>query len=180
MKTSIVLLRGINVGGRNVLPMKDLIRLLEGLGCRDVTTYIQSGNAALRCPEETAARLAGELSAAIQSDRGFKPHVLVLTLESFERAILENPYPQAAPEPKTLHLGFLDSAPLAPDLESMENLKAESERFHLDGRVFYLHAPDGIGRSKLAERAERALGVPMTMRNWRTVCAIRDMAKALG
>jgi uncharacterized protein (DUF1697 family) len=64
-------------------------------------------------------------------------------------------------------------------LKKLESLKTKSERFALNDRVFYLHAPDGIGRSKLAANAERALGVAMTDRNWRTICKVRDMASEL-
>ncbi|HLP17030.1 MAG TPA: DUF1697 domain-containing protein, partial [Bacteroidota bacterium] len=75
--------------------------------------------------------------------------------------------------------GFLASLPSKPDLAALERIKAESERFQLVGKVFYLHAPDGVGRSKLAANAERLLGVPLTDRNWKTVCKIHDMAKEL-
>ena len=61
----------------------------------------------------------------------------------------------------------------------LESLKSDSERFHLIDKVFYLYAPEGIGRSKLAANAEKLLGAPMTDRNWRTVCKILDMAKEL-
>jgi uncharacterized protein (DUF1697 family) len=70
----------------------------------------------------------------------------------------------------------LSEEPSRPDLEKLEAVKKESERFRLIGKVFYLCAPEGIGRSKLAAQSERLLGVPMTDRNWRTVCRIRDMA----
>ncbi|HET8646920.1 MAG TPA: DUF1697 domain-containing protein, partial [Vicinamibacteria bacterium] len=81
--------------------------------------------------------------------------------------------------PTSLHLGFLASVPKNPDLDGLENLRSETERFRLIAGVFYLHAPDGVGRSKLAARAERLLGAPMTDRNWRTVCKLRDIANEL-
>lgn len=79
-----------------------------------------------------------------------------------------------------MHYGFLSAVPSHPDLKKLASLKAESERFQLINKVFYLHAPDGVGRSRLAANSERLLGVAMTDRNWRTVSKIRDMAREKG
>jgi uncharacterized protein (DUF1697 family) len=158
--------------------MKVLVAILEDLGARSVKTYIQSGNAVFVSPEKDASRLASKIGIEIKKRCGFAPHVLLLELEDIEKAIRKNPFPGAA-DPRTLHAGFLASAPAKPNLKALENIKTDSERFQLIDKVFYLHAPDGIGRSKLAASAERLLGVPMTDRNWRTVCKIRDLAKEL-
>ena len=178
MKRYVALLRGINVGGNNKLPMKELTAELESLGCKNVGTYIQSGNAVFTSRENDAVRLSHKITAAIKKSHGFEPRVLLLTLEELETVVAANPFPEAESDPKTLHVGFLANVPANPDLQTLEELKTKSERFHLAGRLFYLHAPDGIGRSKLAARAERLLGVSMTDRNWRTVCKLRDLAKA--
>ncbi|MCB9850537.1 MAG: DUF1697 domain-containing protein [Phycisphaerales bacterium] len=176
MNTYILLLRGINVGGRNVLPMKELVALCETLGCRNVATYIQSGNVVLQCAKKTASELPTRLGKAIQKQRGFAPSVLLVEQADIERAITGNPYADAETEPKSLHVGFLESTPSKPDLKKLEDLKRASEDFKLKGKVFYLHAPEGIARSKLAAGIERALGATMTFRNWRTLCKLRDMA----
>ena len=76
-------------------------------------------------------------------------------------------------------MSFLVSAPTKANLKALEALKKESERFELIDRVFYLYAPEGVGRSKLAANAEKLLGAPMTDRNWRTVCALWDIAQAV-
>jgi uncharacterized protein (DUF1697 family) len=179
MKVYIALFRGINVGGKNVLPMKELVAVLENIGSRNVRIYIQSGNAVLENNEKDASRLAKKISAEIRKRRGFEPLVLLLEPEDIERAMAENPFPEAETDPKALHLGFLASTPKYPDLKALESLKRDSERFHLIRNVFYLHAPEGVGRSRLAANAEKRLGVPMTDRNWRTVCRLREMAKEL-
>jgi uncharacterized protein (DUF1697 family) len=103
----------------------------------------------------------------------------LLEKQEFERAIRTNPFPDAESDPKGLHFGFLDSVPSTPDLKKLEALKTKSERFALINKVFYLHAPDGVGRSKLAANSERLLGCSMTDRNWRTVGKLRDMAEEL-
>jgi uncharacterized protein (DUF1697 family) len=89
-----------------------------------------------------------------------------------EQAMVSNPFPEAESEPKTLHLYFLASTPQNPDLQTLDSIKQANEQFKLIDNVFYLYAPDGIGRSKLAARVEKALGVAATARNWRTVCKI--------
>ena len=176
MKTWILLLRGINVGGENKLPMKDLREHMASLDLEDVQTYIQSGNAVFRASDETVAGLPERLASAIDKHHGFSPQMLILSRDEWEAAMDANPFPEAQAEPKTLHLFFLASAPEAPDLEALERLQVPSERFHLTDDVFYLNAPDGIGRSKLVTRIGKCLGVEMTARNWRTVETLSELA----
>ena len=177
MNTYIALFRGINVGGKNSLPMKELVTLLEDIGAKKVRTYIQSGNAVFQSAEKNSAQLEKRLSAEIKKRHGFAPRILLLRLEAIKLAMEKNPFPEAEADPVSLHLGFLLSPAEKPDLEKLKSLKKESERFHLSGNVFYLHAPEGVGRSKLAASAEKLLGVPMTDRNWRTVCKIKELAE---
>ena len=180
MKTYVALFRGINVGGNNVLPMKDLVALLENIGSQNVTIYIQSGNAVLQNREEDASLLSSKIRAAIKKSHGFEPQVLLLEPKEIERAVESNPFPEAESEPKTLHVHFLASRPKNPDLGALDSIKSDRERFALRDRFFYLHAPDGIGRSKLAANAEKLLGVALTGRNWRTVRKVMTMAKQYG
>ena len=179
MKICIALLRGINVGGKNVLPMKELVAMLGNLGAQKAKTYIQSGNAVFVCKDKEPSKLSDQIRAEIKKQRGFDPHVLLLGLGEFEEAIRQNPFPEAESNPTALHAGFLAAVPERPDMKTLESLKSDSERFRLIGRVFYLLAPDGVGRSRLAAKAERLLGVPMTDRNWRTVSTIQKMAQEL-
>ena len=179
MKICIALLRGINVGGKHSLPMKELATMLEELGARQIKTYIQSGNVVFLWNGKDTSRLAQTLRAEIKRRRGFDPHVLMLGLEELERVIKQNPFPKVESDPTALHAGFLAGVPATPDLKALEDLKSDRERFRLVDRVFYLYAPDGVGRSKLAARAEKLLGVPMTDRNWKTVCTLWELAQEL-
>ncbi len=179
MSIWIALIRGINVGGKNVLPMKELVRDFQSLQLEDVKTYIQSGNVVFRFSGTDGKTLGDRIADRIEQRHGFRPRVLAMTAGRFEAAIRANPFPEAAGEPKTLHLCFLASPPDAPDLEALNALRSPTERFLLSGDVFYLHAPDGIGRSKLAAGVDRHLGVQSTARNWRTVQKIRELAAAL-
>lgn len=176
MNSFIALLRGINVGGRNALPMKQLVAICEELKAEDVRTYIQSGNVVFRHGSATGAELSRKIGTAIKNQFGLEPQVIVMTRHELESAMRHNPFPEAEGDPASLHLGFLSEPPITPDLAKLESLRVASERFELIGRVFYLHAPEGVGRSKLAASSERLLGVPMTDRNWRTVAKLRELA----
>ena len=180
MKTYIALLRGINVGGSHLLPMKELKVVLEKNGCADVQTYIQSGNAIFRTAASDVDGLAKRIASAVAQRQGFEPRVLVLTGPELERAAAGNPFTEAVGNPKSLHLFFLADTPKKVNVESLDALKTRTERYELKGNVLYLHTPDGFGTSKLAERAERCLGVPATARNWRTVTTLIAMMKNSG
>lgn len=166
MNTYIALFRGINVGGNNILPMKELAGLLQQLGCEKVQTYIQSGNVVLQT-EQARDELAEAISAKVAKVRGFCPNVLLLEIAELETAATSNPFPTA--DGKALHLFFMGAVPANPDLEKLTALRSPTEDFQLKQNVFYLYAPDGIGRSKLAAKVENCLGVPTTARNWNTV-----------
>lgn len=180
MSLWIALFRGINVGGRHVLPMKALTSLLQGLGCVDILTYIQSGNVIFFNREKNAHILAPKICNAVKTGFGFAPDVLLLTNEQLIDAHAANPFPDVEQDPKTLHLYFLAEDVCNADWAALDALKSSTEHFRLIDRIFYLHAPDGIGRSKLAAKVEKYLGVPATARNWRTVEKVLQLAGAAG
>jgi uncharacterized protein (DUF1697 family) len=174
MTQYVALFRGINVGGKHIVPMQDLRDILGALDCDDVKTYIQSGNAVF-----SSAASAGDLSAAIMKaiDKqfGFEPQVLVLTADRFREIAAENPYMKVISDPKFIHIAFHTEEPGAPNVEALNELQSQTEEFELKDGAFYLHAPDGIGRSKLAASIDRCLGVATTGRNWRTVTKLIEL-----
>ena len=175
MNVYIALFRGINVGGKNTLPMKDLVGILEEMGFVEVSTYIQSGNVVFHSAKKCSSKTATEIGAKIIEHHGFEPKILLLGGQELQAAIKNNPF--STDEGKALHFYFLDAIPKNPDLTKLEGLKSDSEEFRLDGRVFYLHAPDGIGRSRLAAAVERSMGVAVTARNWNTVSKLISMVE---
>ena len=176
VSTWVALFRGINVGGNNMLPMRDLATLLGSLGLEEVRTYIQSGNVVFSAAG-TATSLAARICAAVERRFGFRPELLLLGAAELARALAANPFPEAAAQPQLLHLWFLASHPAKGAETALATLAAQGERLVLRGKVLYLHAPKGIGGSKLAARAERTLGVRATARNWRTCSALLSMAR---
>ena len=175
MATWIALFRGINVGGNNILPMAKLKSDLESLKIKNVRTYIQSGNAVFDSSPKTASSLTKNIGRRIEQQHGFRPHLLIFNRNDLLTAIESNPFPKAVSDPRTLHFFFLAEPASDPDMEALENAKASTEKYKLTDRVFYLHAPDGIARSKLAANAEKHLGVVTTARNYRTVDRVLSM-----
>lgn len=167
MGQQIVLLRGINVGGHGKLPMKELCGILERLGAQNPRTYIQSGNAII--DREINAQ---DLAKAIQAAKGFEPQVLVLDAKTF-RHIAEHT-PVIEPDGKLLHIWF-PACGFTFDQEKSDILRAETETITVTQSAIYLHAPNGIGRSKLAAKIESLAGVPCTARNINTVNKLLDM-----
>ena len=176
METFIALFRGINVGGRNILPMKELVKVLAGLDFQFIKTFIQSGNVVFQSRESDKQKLTKRIIQAMEAPIGFKPQVMLLFLQELKEAIERNPFPEGDGNPKSLHLFFLASGIEHPNLESLEAIRAGSEKYQLVRCVFYLYAPDGIGRSKLAANVEKRLGIGVTARNWRTVRKVYHMA----
>ncbi len=171
MNQYVLLLRGINVGGHNKLPMKDLREILEALGYESVKTYIQSGNVVLSAkttPDELA------ITTAIEKEFGFSPRILAIPGEQFEAVAEANPYRDEDLDGKFLHVWYL-AGPAAADMDGIEARKGPNERFTLSEDALYLCAPDGIARSKLANDIEKLLGVEGTGRNLNTVRKLMKM-----
>ena len=156
MATHIALLRGINVGGRNKVPMADLRAVVAGLGHTGVTTYIQSGNVLFTSDEADTEALATALEEAIASNLGVKPAVIVLSRAELAQAARDNPYPDE-PNPKMVHAVFFRGpvpAGAAEAIESAQRRAAErgsgNDTARIVGRTLFLHTPDGFGRSELS------------------------------
>jgi uncharacterized protein (DUF1697 family) len=165
-----VLLRAVNVGGRNRLAMPELCAALAAAGLKDVSSLLQSGNVLCRSsePEGAVAALArGAIADALGLDVG------VVVRSAAEMADVAAASPFLAPgeerDPKTLHVAFLASAPLV-DPDTIDQARFAPDTFTVLGREAYLSYPGGSGRSKLTLAVlERALGVEGTARNWSTV-----------
>lgn len=177
MKTWIALLRGINVVGRNKVPMKELATAFEGAGFRSVRTYIQSGNVIFQSRAGDTRALAARITRLIKKEFGFEPLVLVLSGAQLAAAVRGNPFPAARDNHKLLHIFFLSGRPVKPDLAALERSRAGREEFALKGGCFYLYTPDGFPESVVRSRMERCLGVLATGRNWRTA---NELLRLLG
>jgi uncharacterized protein (DUF1697 family) len=175
MTRYVALLRGINVGGKSKVRMADLRALAESLGYRDVATYIASGNVILT-GDQGAAAIAAALERGIEAELGLQIRVIVRSAEELAECIEADPFPGAAGN--RAFVGFLDAEPERAALDRLAAVESGPDQFRVSGRTLYLHCPDGIGRSKLAERVVAGLGVAVTTRNMTTVRKLVDLASS--
>ena len=179
MATYVALLRGINVGGRHRLPMRDLVRIFEESGCVDVATYIQSGNVIFDAPAALAMKVPGLVVGAIEREFGFSSPVVLRTKSALSRVLNSNPLIGASDDPKLLMVAFLDRKPSAAQVRSLEPERFTPDRLEVQGSEVYLHYPGGAARSKLtAVYLDRRLGGVCTARNWNTVTKLVELCEA--
>jgi uncharacterized protein (DUF1697 family) len=174
----VALLRGVNMGGHNRLPMQDFAALLDAAGCRDVRTYIQSGNAVFRAAPALATRLPGTLTAALLERFGLRVPVVLRSAAELRAVVAGNPFAREAAEPTRVHVAFLADAPAAARVARLDPERSPPDRFAVRGREVYLHLPNGAARSKLTtDYLDRTLATTSTGRNWRTVLKLLDLAE---
>ena len=168
-KTYVALLRGVNVGGNNKVPMADLRALAGGLGWQDVCSYIASGNLVFRAG---VGDHAGDLRDAMVKQMGVDVLVVVLEGAALRAALAGCPF---APDDMRVVHGFFSAAPVAIDQSVVETYRAASESVVQQGHVIWLHTPDGFGTSKLAGKWTRAVKGDVTGRNLRTIKTLVEM-----
>lgn len=169
------LLRGINVGGHNRISMARLREIYEQLGCREVSTYVQSGNVIFASMDDPAV-ISARAEAVLEAEMGSSIHVLSRAHTDLGRIVAEDPYPDA--EPTQHHVVFL-SAPARPKgLASLATSAADGEALVAGNGEIHLFLPNGLGRSRIPlALTERILGVVPTTRNWRTVRALHELSR---
>jgi uncharacterized protein (DUF1697 family) len=176
MSSYIAFLRGI--GGARTLPVQPAIAAFHLIGLEDVRSYIATGNF-IFTSRKKPQRLAQDIEACIEAEFGFFSKAFVLPVEALQQALRANPFPQGNENHKSLHLFFLSEPAKHADLDEMNRIKAPTEQFALKKQVFYFYAPDGFGKSRLAVRIEKLLGVATTARNWRTVNRVLEIAQEI-
>lgn len=190
MASHVALLRGINVGGRNKVPMADLREVVASLGHTGVSTYIQSGNVLFSTADTDTAKLAAALESAIEERFGIWSSVVVLSRDELAQVLAANPYPDE-PNPKMVHVVFLN-AELPGSLlerisaaESAAAAKGSRDTAQLAGQALFLHTPDGFGTSELAQNVFKIIaspkksrpGLAATARNWATATKLLSLCE---
>ena len=190
MASHVALLRGINVGGRNKVPMADLRGVVASLGHTGVSTYIQSGNVLFSTRDTDTAKLAAALESAIEERFGIWSSVVVLSRDELAQVLAANPYPDE-PNPKMVHVVFLN-AELPGSLlerisaaESAAEAKGSRDTAQLAGQALFLHTPDGFGTSELAQNVFKIIappkksrpGLAATARNWATATKLLSLCE---
>jgi uncharacterized protein (DUF1697 family) len=189
MASHVALLRGINVGGRNKVPMADLREVVTSLGHTGVRTYIQSGNVLFSTADTDNAKLAAALESAIEDRFGIWSSVVVLTRDELAQVLAANPYPDE-PNHRMVHVVFLGTEPSRDLLmrisaaESAVAAKGSRDTVQAAGQALFLHTPDGYGTSELAQAVFKIIsppaknkkhGLAATARNWATTAKLLSL-----
>jgi uncharacterized protein (DUF1697 family) len=174
--TYVALLRGINVGGNNKLPMKDLARIFDEAGCGNVRTYIQSGNVVFDVEPQMAAVIPARVTASIAERFGFKVPVLLRATDEIQGVLHGNPFLGTGAEETALHVLFLAEAPEPDRVADLDPDRSRPDAFVVRGREVYLWLPNGVAHSKLTNGYfDSKLAMMSTGRNWRTVVRLFEM-----
>jgi len=176
MTRAIALLRGINVGGHNKLPMADLRSLFADLGCDHVATYIQSGNVVFDTSAAELRTLASRATARIEATFGLQVPVQTRTSKELLKMVAVHPFAGAPGEEKLRNIMFLETKPTAKMLAVFEPNCSFGETFELIGRELHVFHPKGQAKTKFTHTyVERVFQTASTTRNMRTVNKLLEM-----
>ena len=180
MHTFVALLRGINVGGKTMIPMPELKSLFASLGLEDVTTYIQSGNVVFSTSSGDGQALAAAIEEQIDETFGLGTTVLMRTPTELTEIAGSNPFLGRETDLTKLHVVFLSGPPAAAAVGELDPTRSPPDEFSVRGSEIYLHLPNGAGRSKLTiDYFEKRLGVRATARNWKTLTKLVELTSGV-
>jgi uncharacterized protein (DUF1697 family) len=176
--TYVALLRGINLGGRNRVPMRDLADLFTAAGCRNVRTHIQSGNVVLQAAPPLADRIPELIGKSMLGRFGFSVPIVMRTRGELDEIVRRSPFVPSGADPEKLHVVFLATRPSRGAVASIDAHRSPPDEFVVRDREVYLLCPQGYGRTKLTnEYFDRTLATTSTTRNWRTVITLLELAQ---
>ncbi len=176
----VALLRGINVGGKNMLPMKMLAAMFGDAGCTEVRTYIQSGNVVFRALPSVVEGLPDRIASEIEAQLGLRVPVVMRSAEEMASVLVRSPFlgEGASLEGKSLYVFFLADLPDASAVAKLDPDRSPPDRYVVNGREIYAHLLNGA-RSKLTNAYfDSKLKTVSTARNWNTVVKLSEMMKA--
>jgi uncharacterized protein (DUF1697 family) len=173
----VALLRGINVSGKNMMPMPRLVAAFEAAGCSEVTTFIQSGNVVFSASASVRKTLVGRIARQLSAEFDYGIPILVRSAAELQRIVKDNPFLAAGADPATLHVMFMSATPTREKLALLDPERSPGDRWEVRGQEIYLCLPNGVGRSKLSNAYfDSKLGVTSTGRNWRTTLKLAELA----
>jgi len=177
--TYLALLRGINVGGKNKLPMKDLTGMFVEARCAGVRTYIQSGNVIFQAAPGVAPKIPDRIAAQIAKQFGYRTPLVLRTRDELREVLRNNPFLEAGAAEETLHVMFLADLPGSSAVAGLDPARSPGDEFVVRGREIYLRFPHGAADSKLTNAYfDSKLATTSTVRNWRTVTKLLELMGA--
>lgn len=177
MAKLIAILKGINVSGHKKILMADLKALIETLGYKNVSTYIQSGNIIFTATQ-TAEKVRIAIEKAIQQQYNFDVPVIVRSANELQDIIINNPFiNKEGVDIDKLHVTFLEHTPDEEQLAAMRQYNYPPDEFSIAGKEVFLHCPVSYGETKLSNAFfEKKLKMNATTRNWKTVGKLAELA----
>src|SRR5687767_13790580 len=139
--TYVALMRGLNVGGNNLLPMKDLAAMFTKAGCSDVGTYIQSGNVIFRADRELAKSIPAAIAKTIAGRTKMRIPILVRTGAELRRVVEENPFLRRGADTDKLHVVFLADPPAKAAVAALDPQRSPPDELAVRGAEIYLFCP---------------------------------------
>ncbi len=175
-ETYLALLRGINVGGKNKIPMNDLSSMFLEAGCKNVRTFIQSGNVIFNSSAKVSARIPGLIAARITDSLGYKTPVVLRSTAELEDAVSSNPFLKAGAAEDSLHVFFLADHPEPSRVLALDPHRSPPDEYIVRGREVYLRLSNGVADTKLTNAYfDSKLATICTGRNWRTVTKLLEL-----
>ncbi|HEX7663581.1 MAG TPA: DUF1697 domain-containing protein [Polyangiaceae bacterium] len=174
----VALLRGINVGGKNKLPMRDLVLMFEAAGCTNVVTYIQSGNVVFEASPKIAKTIAAVVTDAIRARFTLEIPVVVRTAAQMKIVASANPFEIEGNTPDFWHVAFLKDVPLAEHVSALDPNRSPGDRFVVVGGDVYLHVAHAAKTKLTNAFFDSKLKTVSTGRNWRTVLKLVELSSA--
>jgi len=172
----VALLRGINVGGKNMLPMKELAAMFVKAGCVDVVTYIQSGNVVFSAEDKVVAGLSGAIAKQVEARFGIQVSVVLRTAAEINAVIRGNPFLETGANEEMLHVCFLAEQPGKDLVAGLDVGRSVPDAFDVVGREIYMQLVNGVSGTKLTNvYFDSKLKTVSTMRNWRTVLKLAEL-----
>jgi uncharacterized protein (DUF1697 family) len=175
MPQFVVLLRGVNVGKANRVPMAALRALLEAQGFSDVRTLLNSGNAVFRSTARSASTHARAISASLRDRLGVGVLVVVKSASEIRAVIAESPFALPESHHSRLLIAFSQGEAAAQGLSALLPMLRPTERLHISANAAYLYCSGGILESKAGSALLGKLGREVTTRNWATVLKLRAL-----
>jgi uncharacterized protein (DUF1697 family) len=178
MPRFVVLLRGVNVGKANRVPMERFRRLLEKLGYTDVRTLLNSGNAVFTATGRTASVHAGAISGALQANLDVQVPVIVKTARELDAIVAQVPMRPPDEHHSRFLIAFAQAGAGLQALTALVPLVRAPERFVVGEHAAYLYCVRGILESKAATALLGRAGRALTTRNWATVLKLKELLDA--
>ena len=177
MQTHLILLRGVNVSGHNMMKMDALQSMLESVGFQNVQTYIQSGNVFVDSEEESAASVGFKIKHEIFKAFGHEVPVVVVSKEDLEKCLKNNPFlKEKDVDTKKLYVAFLSNTLRTESINDLKISQFKPDEAVIDGNKIFIKYAVGAGKTRLDQKyIEKKLNLIATIRNWNTVTQLLKM-----